>query len=140
MLMLLPDGSIMQPKLNYYGIQYIVSLMIIKKLALIILTVVIGGNGLLIYTQQKNINKLRQEYQRVSAQADNMKQQLALTRTHSIILSETLEKQINRRYQLWEKTHVTREALRKAQGNNWCAGQSVPDDVIRLQYKTLNSN
>ncbi|MFV8870081.1 hypothetical protein [Serratia fonticola] len=114
--------------------------MTIKKTALIIFAAVISGNGLLIYTQQKNINKLRQEYQRVSAQADNIRQQLALTRTHSIILSETLEKQINRRYQLWEKTYATREALRKAQDNDWCAGQSVPDDVIRLQHKTLNPN
>lgn len=114
--------------------------MIMKGVVFIIVAIIISGNGMLIYTQQKNIKKLRHENQQALMLATNMRKQLELTRANSIVLSEILEKQRNRLSQLEGNTHVTREALRKAQASDWCAGQLVPDDVIRLQHKTLKSH
>lgn len=51
------------------------------------------------------------------------------------IVADTYFRQKEKLLQSEEKTDTIRKKLRQMQTNNYCAGQPVPDDVLRLQHE-----
>lgn len=55
------------------------------------------------------------------------------------IVADTMLRHKEKLLQSEEKTDAIRKKLRQVQTQNYCAGEPVPDDVIRLQHEATHS-
>jgi hypothetical protein len=88
-----------------------------------------------IFMQAKNIKQLQRKYQHVSEHVFTLNRHISWMQQQAEMVADTMLRHKDKLLQAEEKTDAIRKKLRQIQTNDYCAGQPVPDDVIRLQYE-----
>lgn len=110
----------------------------LKVMGIITLIVIVTGNILFLRYQQRELVILRKQNNQLTQQSEMLQTRLLQLKYQAVHLSTTLSEQQIRQQQLENQSEQTRRQLRQAVSQSPCAGQSVPDDVIRLQRKALD--
>lgn len=110
----------------------------LKAMGITMLIVVALASLLWLRYQQRELGMLRKQNTQLMQQSEVLQTRLLQLKFQAVHLSTTLSEQQTLQQQLENQSEQTRRQLRQAVSLSPCAGQPVPDDVIRLQRSTLD--
>lgn len=85
------------------------------------------------------IHHLQLKFQQTHEHVITLNRQIYLMEQQAEIVADTMLRHKEKLLQSEEKTDAIRKKLRQVQTQNYCAGEPVPDDVIRLQHEATHS-
>ncbi|MEQ5226695.1 hypothetical protein ABN220_13745 [Proteus cibi] len=104
----------------------------------VLLTIII--TLLVIRYQHNQISKLSDQNSQLEYQQRTLQSQLLQWHEQAQNVSETLSHQQKEQRYLEEENHAIRQELHQLVAQAPCAGELVPDAVIRLQQNAINNN
>lgn len=111
-----------------------------RTVGIILLCLVVSAGTLKIFLQKRQLQILYKQNMSLKTQTENLNIRLLKIQAQAAALSTTLTRQQQQKNKLEETHNAIRQRLRKELSQDSCAGQPVPDDVIRLQRKILRKD
>ncbi|WLI79091.1 hypothetical protein Q5705_07730 [Kosakonia sp. H02] len=105
----------------------------LRTAGMALLCLVISAGALKLYLQNRQLQLLLKQNMQLTTQAEHLNNRLLQIQAQAAALSTTLARQQQQQNKLEETNYAIRQRLHKALAQDYCAGQPVPDDVVRLQ-------